>query len=147
MELSPDLNALLRSFHDHHVEYIVVGAHALAYHGVPRFTGDLDLLVQPTADNAQRILAALESFGFGGLGLTTDDFTQPDTVIQLGNPPARVDILTAISGVDWETAATGATPGTIADLPVRYLGKNELIVNKRATGRIKDLADIEALGE
>lgn len=145
MELFPDLNALLQSFHSHGVEYLIVGAHALAYHGVPRFTGDLDLLVHPTDQNAQRIITALEAFGFGDLGLVADDFTRPAAVVQLGYPPARIDLLTEITGVSWQEALAGSVQGMIGDVSVKYLGRDELIANKRAVGRTKDLADIEAL--
>jgi hypothetical protein len=145
MDLSPDLNELLESFRSQKVEFIVVGAHALAFHGVPRFTGDLDLLVRPTEENARRILAALEAFGFAGLGLSTTDFTTPDAVIQLGHPPARVDMLTAITGVSWENAFAGSVDGTLGAHNVRFLGRRELLANKTATGRLKDRADLEAL--
>ncbi|MDA3949134.1 MAG: hypothetical protein PF508_07885 [Spirochaeta sp.] len=146
MELSHDLNELLGSFLSRNVEFIVVGAHALAHHGVPRFTGDLDILVRPTEENAARIVAALEDFGFSDLGLSKSDFTTPDAVIQLGRAPARVDILTTITGVSWKDAAAGSAEGTVGTNHVRFLGRAELITNKQATGRTKDLADIEALG-
>ena len=147
MELSPDLNELLRLFHSHGVESVVVGAHALAHHGAPRFTGDLDLFVAPTRENATKILGSLEAFGFGGLGLNVDDFSTPDQVIQLGTPPSRVDILTSLSGVSWETARATAVHTQFGDIPVLVLGRDELIANKRATGRLKDQADLEAIGE
>lgn len=147
MELSQDLNELLESFLSRKVNFIVVGAHALAFHGVPRFTGDLDLLVERENNNARRILGALTDFGFGGLGLTERDFTAPDQVIQLGNPPSRVDMLTSISGVSWEEAEAGAVSGELGSLSVRFLGKGELIRNKRASGRTQDISDLERLGE
>ena len=147
MELSRDLNELLELFVSRNVDFIVVGAHALAFHGAPRFTGDLDLLVKPDGRNALGILDALESFGFGALGLKTEDFTTPNQVIQLGNPPSRVDLLTAISGVGWDEAKEGAERGKLGSVSVRFLGRNELIRNKRATGRTQDLADLERLGE
>lgn len=147
MELSQDLNELLELFLSRNVSFIVVGAHALAFHGVPRFTGDLDLLVEPREENARRIVDALEDFGFGGLGLSEEDFTTPDQVVQLGNPPSRVDILTSISGVSWEEAAAGANIGEIGSSSARFLGRSDLIRNKRATGRTQDLSDLERLGE
>ena len=147
MELSPDLSQLLQLFHSHRVDCIVVGAHALAFYGAPRFTGDLDLLVSPSEDNGERIVLALEAFGMGGLGIRARDFTVNDQVIQLGNPPSRVDLLTGISGVTFAEATESAVDGTLGGIPVRYLGRDTLIANKRATGRLKDLADIEALGE
>lgn len=145
MEISRDLKELLELFRSHGVECVVVGAHALALHGLPRFTADLDLLLSRTRDNADRIMRALADFGFGDSDLSPEDFLLPDQVIQLGNPPNRIDLLTSISGVDWEAAVSGALDGAFGDTPVRFLGREELIRNKRATGRLKDLADVEAL--
>ncbi|MFP4153536.1 MAG: hypothetical protein ACLFSV_11880 [Alkalispirochaeta sp.] len=139
------MNELLGLFRSRNVEFIVVGAHALAYHGSPRFTGDLDLLVRPTDGNAERIILALEAFGFADLGLSVADFTTPDTVIQLGHPPARVDILTAITGVSWDAAFAGSVEGNLGAHRVLFLGLSELITNKRSTRRTRDLADLEAL--
>ncbi|MBI3621185.1 MAG: hypothetical protein HY208_03250 [Nitrospirae bacterium] len=147
MDVPRDFSELLALFNAHHVDYLIVGAHALAYHGAPRYTGDLDILVRPDPENAGRILRALEEFGFGSLGLTAEDFTAPDNVIQLGRAPVRVDLVTSITGVSWEQAAAGNVEALYGDLNVRYLGKKELIQNKRALGRKKDLADLEALGE
>jgi len=145
MEISPDLKELLGLFRSHGVECVVVGAHALALHGHPRFTADLDLLLNRNRSNAERIIAALTTFGFSNTDLSPEDFLVPDQVIQLGNPPNRIDLLTSISGVDWDTAASGAVEGAFGDVPVRFLGREELIRNKRMTGRTKDLADVEAL--
>jgi hypothetical protein len=147
MEVQQDFKDLLALFNVREVEYIIIGAHALAYHGAPRYTGDLDILVRPTAENARRILAALEEFGFGSLGLKNEDFISPDQVVQLGNAPVRVDLVTSITGVSWEEAAAGKRAGTFGGCEVHYLGKGELIRNKRALGRKKDLADLEALDE
>ncbi|TVR72715.1 MAG: hypothetical protein EA427_02935 [Spirochaetaceae bacterium] len=147
MELSPDLNELLALFHAHRVEFVIVGAHALAFHGAPRFTGDLDILVEPEETNAVRIVAALVEFGFGSSGITPDDFIHPDQVIQLGHPPSRVDLLTSLTGVDWDTVSANAIDDSLGTVPVRFIGRRELIRNKRALGRHKDLADLEALGE
>jgi hypothetical protein len=147
MDVPRDFSELLALFNAHHVDYLIVGAHALAFHGAPRYTGDLDLLVRPDPENAGRILRALDEFGFGSLGLTAEDFTAPDNVIQLGRAPVRVDLVTSITGVSWEQAAAGNVEARYGDLDVRYLGKRELIQNKRALGRKKDLADLEALGE
>ena len=147
MEVQQDFKELLESFNAHQVEYLIVGGYALAFHGAPRFTGDMDLLVRPAPENARRILAALGAFGFGSLDLTEEDFTKPGQVIQLGVPPVRIDLVTSITGVDWERAAAGGVAGRFGDVDVRYIGREEFIANKRATGRHKDLADIEALGE
>lgn len=147
MEVQEDFRELLALFNANKVDYLIVGAHALAYHGAPRYTGDLDVLVRPDPANARGILKALSEFGFGAVGLTADDFTNPDKVIQLGVPPVRVDIVTSITGVSWEEAAAGKARGNYGDVPVHFLGKKEFIKNKRAVGRKKDDADLEALGE
>ena len=126
---------------------MIVGGYALAFHGAPRYTGDIDIYVQPNDDNATRIIAALKDFGFGALGLTIEDFNTTNKVTQLGVPPVRIDILTSISGVTWDEAISNKCAGVYSDTPVLYLGKNEFITNKQATGRNKDLADIDALIE
>lgn len=104
MQMDPDFREFVESFNDHEVRYLVVGGYALAAHGLPRATGDLDAWVWVDDDNAERILAALAAFGFGGLGLEASDFDHPDSVVQLGYPPYRIDILTSIDGVDFEDA-------------------------------------------
>jgi hypothetical protein len=147
MNIHADFKALLELFNAQRVEYIVVGAYALAYHGAPRYTGDMDVYVRPTPGNAARVLSALEAFGFGSLGLTTTDFEKEGQVVQLGVPPVRIDIITAISGVTWAQADAGKVSGTCGGFPVFFLGREEFSMNKRASGRKKDLADLEALGE
>jgi hypothetical protein len=147
METQSDFRELLELLNAHHAEFVIVGGYALAFHGVPRFTGDLDLLVKPDSDNAQRILAALSMFGFASLGLTQADFEQPDQIVQLGMPPVRVDLITSITGVSWEEAWNGRVEASYGDVPVAYLGRHQFIANKLATGRRKDLADLELLGE
>jgi len=145
MEIQADFRELLELLNAHDVAYIVVGAHALAHHGAPRFTGDLDILVNPDATNAQRVLAALVEFGFGDAGLSPDDFTKPDVVVQLGIAPVRVDVLTSLTAVTWDDAISGCCVGSYGGVAVHYLGREQLICNKQALGRAKDLADIEAL--
>jgi hypothetical protein len=147
MEAQDDYKELLALFNAHEVSYILVGAYALAFHGAPRYTGDLDLLVRPDEENGQRILGALEAFGFGSLGLTIEDFSVPGRIVQLGVPPVRVDIITSITGVPWEEAEADRVQGTFGNIPVSYLGRASFIRNKRALGRDKDLADAEAIGE
>jgi hypothetical protein len=147
MEVQQDFRDLLESFNKHKVDYIIVGAYALGYHGAPRYTGDLDILVRPDTANAESILRALLEFGFGSLELKSADFEQEGRVIQLGFPPVRIDILTSITGISWEQAQAGSIGGDFGDLKVRYIGRNEFILNKKALGRKKDLADLEAVGE
>lgn len=147
MEPPRDFCELLECFNASRVRAIIVGAYALAFHGAPRMTGDLDLVVQPVAENAERVIEALTAFGFGSLGLSAKDFQQPEVVVQLGVPPLRVDLLTGISGVTWDEAWGGRVPAEFGGVPVAFLGLAELRRNKRAAGRQKDLADLEALGE
>ena len=147
MEMQPDFRELLALFNAHHVEYLIVGGYALAFHGAPRFTGDLDIFVNPDAANAHRILTALEAFGFASVGLTPSDFERPDQVVQLGEPPVRIDLITSITGVSWDEAWAGRVTGRYGDMPVYYIGREQFVANKRATGRTKDVADLEVLGE
>lgn len=147
MEAQEDFKELLELFNGHKVEYMIVGAYALAYHGAPRFTGVIDIFVTPSLNNAQRILSALSDFGFGSLNLTIDDFQNPDSVVQLGVPPVRIDIIPSITGVTWLEADQGKQEGVYGDILVYFLGREQYIANKRAIGRKKDLADLESLGE
>lgn len=144
-----DFRDLLRELVAADAEFLVVGAHALSVHGVPRATGDLDVWVRPVPENATRVVTALRKFGapVESLAIDARDFTLPDVVAQLGVPPYRIDLLTSISGVQFEPAWTERAYGEIAGVRVPVLGRQAFIQNKRATGRIKDLADLEALGE
>jgi len=134
-------------FNAHKVEYMIVGGYALAFHGAPRLTGDLDILVKPDPENARRTLEALDEFGFESIGLTKRDFQSPDKVVQLGVPPVRIDIMTSLTGVSWEEAFLGRKAGKYGDIQVHYIGRDQFVANKRAMGRKRDLADLEALGE
>jgi len=147
MEIERDFKELLVLLNSHHVEYILVGAYALAFYGAPRFTGDLDVFVKPDPENAERLMAAMEDFGFGSVGLSRDDFEKADQVIQLGVPPVRIDLITGISGVSWSAADADAVHADLSGVPVRFISRDHFLINKRAAGRKKDLADIEALGE
>jgi len=144
METQSDYKELFELLNANAVSYVIVGAYALAFHGFPRHTGDIDILVEPTTANARRILDALKTFGFGNVGLSEDDFTR-DQVVQLGQPPLRIDFMTAIEGVPWADALASRVPGNYGGVPIWYLGRDELIRNKKATGRLQDLADIETL--
>ncbi len=147
MELHPDFSELLKLFSDFHVEYVIVGGYALAFHGAPRYTGDLGLLVATAPRNAERVMDALRAFGFGDTNLTVSDFTEEGRLVRLGHPPVRIDILTSISGVSWEQIRANRVEEQFGDLRVSFIGRTEFIQNKRASGRAKDLADLEALGE
>ena len=147
MEIQSDFRDLLESFNKNRVDYVIVGGYALAFHGAPRYTGDLDILVNASEDNAHRILQSLNEFGFGSFVLSIQDFREPNKVIQLGYPPVRVDIVTSISGVSWGEAFQNRVAGKYGDITVHYIGRKQFVINKRTVGRKKDLADLEALSE
>ena len=147
MEVQQDFKDLLELFNKHKIDYIVVGGYALGFHGAPRYTGDLDIFVRPDPVNARRIIQALNEFGFGSVGLTAADFEEEGKVVQLGFPPVRVDVITSITGVTWEQARSGRVEGDFGDVTVHFIGRDEFVANKRALGRKKDLADLEAVGE
>ena len=129
----------------HKVEYMIVGAHALAFHGRPRHTGDLDIWIKPSLENAEKMVVVLKDFGFESLRLKRADFLRENYVTQLGYPPLRIDILNAISGVEFDDAYLGKVVGQVDDLQVSFINIADFIANKSATGRAKDLGDIEAL--
>ncbi|MFN3413474.1 MAG: hypothetical protein ACK42L_05380 [Thermoanaerobaculum sp.] len=144
-----DFLDLFRAFCKHQVEFLVVGAYAMAAHGVPRATGDLDVWVKPTLENAKKVYRALAEFGapLDEHKLRPEDFSKSGTVYQIGLPPRRIDILTAISGASFEQAWPRRLEVNIGGLTVPFLGKLDLIRNKKATGREKDLLDAKILQE
>ena len=146
MEIQTDFKELLELLNTHNVEYMIVGGYALAFHGAPRYTGDIDVFVKPDKENAGRILGALDEFGFGDVGIELSDLEYEGKVIQLGVPPVRIDIITSISGVTWNDASSSKIEGQYGDVPVYYIGLDQFINNKRSIGRKKDMADLEALG-
>lgn len=127
------------------VRFVVVGGHALAYHGHPRFTKDLDVLVEPSPGNAKKLVLALGDFGFGSAGLTVGDFSTAGRIVQLGVAPNRVDLITAIDGVSFDEAWDSRVSGRFGSLQVPFLGREAFLRNKRASGRAQVLADIEAI--
>ena len=145
MQLSPDFRELLECFDRHEVRYLVVGGWALAAHGVPRLTKDLDLWVWPDDGNADAVVRALEDFGFAELGLARDDFISPDVVVQLGSPPNRVDLITTPPGVDFEQCWADRLSLTLDGLEVPFIGLEGLKANKRASGRAQDVVDVQVL--
>lgn len=140
-----DFEELLRLFNRHHVRYCIVGAYALAFHAKPRYTKDLDLLVEPSLKNGNKIVLVLEDFGFRALKLTPDDFAQPEKFIQLGYEPVRIDLITSITGYSFEQIWKHRVRGRYGRERVWFIGRNELIRNKRLSGRLQDKADIEIL--
>lgn len=147
--VNEDFRDLLAALVEAGVRFLVVGAHAMAVHGVPRATGDLDIWIERSEANASRVLEALARFGapVASLGLSIADFTRDDHVVQIGVPPRRIDFLTSISGVEFDQAWGAAIQQDVSGVMVRFLGREALVQNKRASGRAKDLADLEALGE
>lgn len=145
MELSRDFNEFIECFVAREVSFLIVGGYALAAHGHPRYTKDLDVWVRADPVNAERILSALDDFGFGDVGLTINDFVGDDTVVQLGREPQRIDLLTFISGVEFDDAWEHRAELVIGALTVPVIGRSELRKNKLATGRLRDLADAEEL--
>lgn len=146
-EAHPDFVDLVQCLKEAGCDFLIVGAHALAAHGAPRATGDLDVFIRADAENAVRAFRGLARFGAPLLahGLTVEDLATPGTVYQIGLPPHRIDLLTEISGVSFEEAAVDAIPGHLGPELVRCIGLEALLKNKRASGRTKDLADVEAL--
>lgn len=145
MTLSQDFLDLLRAFVAFDVRWMIVGGYAVARHGRPRATKDLDVWVEASPSNAQRIVAALRDFGAPLAGLDVADFSVPGIGLQFGRPPLRVDILTAISGLAFAEAWPRAIVETIDDVPGRFIALDDLLTNKRAAGRPQDVADVAAL--
>ena len=145
MPLSKDLREFVALLNANKVEYLVVGAFAVAYYGVPRYTADLDVLLRPSPENAERMLRVLSQFGFGNLGIASGDFQESDKVIQLGVSPNRIDVLTSITGVRFEEAWSTREQGDLDGTIVNFIGRAALIRNKEQTGRARDLGDAEEL--
>ncbi|MFM8974073.1 MAG: DUF6036 family nucleotidyltransferase [Actinomycetota bacterium] len=145
MELNRDFCEFLRSFVNRDVRFLIVGGYALAAHGHPRYTKDLDVWVWADPANSVRVIAALGEFGFGELGLVAEDFEQDEIVVQLGREPQRIDILTFATGLDFPQAYERRVLIDIGGLSVPFLSIADIRLNKRATGRLRDLADLEDL--
>lgn len=143
--LNPDFRDRLLAFEDAEVDYFVVGAYALAAHGIPRATGDLDLWVKATQENAKRVLLALSKFGPPSESLTVEELATENLVFQIGISPRRIDIRTSITGVSFEDASQRPLNVELDGIQVRVLGRNDLIKNKEATARPQDLVDVEKL--
>lgn len=151
--MNPDVNEdfedVLAALSAEQCEFVVVGAHALAVHGAPRATGDLDVLVRPSPENANRVFRALVRFGapLAAHGVSAQDFATLGTVYQIGLPPRRIDLLTSLSGVTFDEAIASTVSGHVGAQQVKCIGIDAMIKNKRASGRTKDLADAEVLEE
>ena len=145
--MNRDFAEMLSALSDAGAEFLIVGAHALAAHGVPRATGDLDIWVSSTIENATRVLTALTIYGAPLADLTLDDLTKPDTVFQIGVVPCRIDILTGISGVQFTEAWARRMAVDVEGVQVQVIGREDFKTNKQASGRPKDLLDLELLGD
>ncbi len=146
MKIHPDFDQFVAALNKNHVQYLIIGSFALAFHGCPRATGDIDFWIRPTAVNAKNLLQALQDFGFAELELSQDDILSED-IIQLGFPPVRIDLITVLAGLKTEELWGGRKKGKFGVHDVYYIGRKDYIKNKRAVGRHKDLADLELLGE
>jgi predicted nucleotidyltransferase len=146
MHLQKDLREFIVSLNSNGVEYLIVGGFALAFHGYPRYTGDIDIFIRTTPENARKLERVIYEFGFATTGLSAKDFLGVNQVVQLGQPPNRIDILTSLTGVDFEEAWLGRAISGIDGIPVFIIGWEAFLKNKRATGRAQDKADLEALG-
>ncbi|HLF73526.1 MAG TPA: hypothetical protein VI524_04230 [Anaerolineales bacterium] len=145
MVLNPDFKEFIQSLNDNGVRYLVIGGYAVALHGYPRYTKDIDVWVEMTPENAAKIVKALDQFGFASLGLKAEDFLVPDQIIQLGYPPRRVDVLTTLPGVEFSECYPVHVTAHMDGIPVNFIDLENLRKNKRATGRHQDLADLENL--
>lgn len=146
MRIHPDFSDFIAALLRRRVEFVIVGAFDLAFLGSPRYTGDLDVWIRPTAPNAQAALRALEEFGLKSLGVTAQDILS-GKIVQFGYPPVRIDLLTLLDGLTADEIWDSRQEGSLGEHMVYYMGKAAFIKNKRAAGRPKDLADIAALGE
>jgi len=143
--LSQDFKEFIQSLNDNRVRYLVIGGYAVALHGHPRYTKDLDVWIEMKPDNAAKIVKALEQFGLASLGLKAEDFLVPDQIVQLGYPPNRIDVLTTLPGVEFERCYASRVQVEIGGVAVNFIDLENLKKNKKATGRTQDLADLENL--
>jgi hypothetical protein len=145
MPMSRDLREFVECLNSNKADYLIVGALAVSWHGFPRYSGDIDFLVRPTLENAQRVRSALVQFGFGELDVSLTDLTAPGKVIQLGYEPNRIDLMTSITGVSFESAWESRVSGELDGLSVFFIGRAALLQNKDSTGRNKDKIDADQL--
>lgn len=143
--LNQDFKEFIQSLNDNNVRYLVVGGYAVALHGYPRYTKDIDIWIELSSENAAKILKALDQFGFASLGLKETDFMVEDQVIQLGYPPNRIDILTTLPGVTFKECYGTRLSVEIDGVIVNFIDRDNLRKTKKATGRLQDLADLEKL--
>jgi len=145
MKVEKDFEEFIRLLNYHKVKYLIVGAYALSYYTFPRNTGDIDFFIDNSELNAKKLIKVLNDFGFEDMGLKKEDFTKPDSVIQLGFAPVRIDLLTSISGINFKEAFKNRVKAKLGNEKVYFISKPDLVKNKIAAGRSKDLLDIEQL--
>jgi predicted nucleotidyltransferase len=145
MRLEKDFKEFIESLNKNSVRYLIIGSFALSYYSEPRYTKDIDILVDSTVSNADRLMTAIREFGFSDIELGSRDFLEPDQVIQLGIAPLRIDLLTSLKGIPFADAWDRRTTGQYGDIPAFYISKQDLIDHKKLVGRKQDLADIEKL--
>jgi hypothetical protein len=143
--LNQDFKEFIQSLNDSHVRYLVIGGYAVALHGYPRYTKDIDIWIDMSAENAANLVKALDQFGFGSLELEAADFLVPDQVIQLGYPPSRIDLITSPPGVDFGVCYASRIEVAFDEVTVKFIDLDNLKKNKKASGRLQDLADLENL--
>jgi hypothetical protein len=147
MILNKDFRELLQLLNENGVEYLVVGGYATILYGHVRATGDIDLWIRATPTNGKAVIASLHEFGFGSLAIDESDFSREDSIVQLGYPPYRIDFLTSIDGVTFDSCYGRRHIVQYEDISIPFIDLEDLKVNKKASGRLKDLADLEALEE
>ncbi|MFN3852326.1 MAG: hypothetical protein ACK4NY_23015 [Spirosomataceae bacterium] len=145
MTLDPDFEDFLKLLNQFEVDYLIVGGYAMAFHGRPRYTGDLDIWIDISEANAQKMLLVINEFGFSSLGFEKEDFLEANLINQIGYPPLRIDILTSIDGINFKEAFAQKQEIKIDEFAVNYIGLNHLIQNKQTTGREQDKIDVKAL--
>jgi len=143
MQMNQDFLEFIKLLNIHNAEYVVIGAYARSFYGRPRYTGDIDFFISTSRENAERMMRVLNDFGFGSLGISIDDFMTPGQTIQLGVEPRRIDLLTGISGVEFCDAWKNRESIVIDGVAIQFISREDYIRNKKASGRHKDLADIE----
>lgn len=145
MVLDENFKAFIKLLNENGVKYLVVGGFAVAYHGYPRYTKDIDFWVWADSENAGRLLKTIQDFGFGALDLQQADLSDPENVIQLGYEPNRIDLIVQLEGLDFDTCFAQRQEVTFEGLPIYFIGYEDLIKNKRSTGRLKDKLDVKTL--
>jgi predicted nucleotidyltransferase len=145
MTLDKDFEDFVALLNKHNVTYMVVGGYALAFHGKPRHTGDLDIWIDMSVENAEKMVSVMDEFGMASLGMKPSDFLVQGGIAQIGYPPLRIDILNEIDGIDFKDAWPNKLIIDVDGLPVNYIGLNDLIKNKRVSGRKQDISDVNEL--